>query len=405
MALLRGGFPNPSWMYGKVKAKCKLFGGLIKFTGSLTFETGDVCFPDAGNPLDDIKIFEDMTPGEEHISGSVSNTPGWRGDEVSVFAPAGFTTNMKIGVRLDLVDENTANRMAGKDGDPAEYANNAMRSYKFYLEPQGIFESWSNAVGGGYKQTTYNYRTKDQETYEYVITGGMLEAKRYYKVTQKGYCKEIRNGKEVDPVFNDESTGYKDKNKPWNDEIVRYFRTGDLPNNLWAGNQIAFTLPQKAGNSRFYTNELREPQIHLRVDRASDDIFNPSKYDLVARFEKNWNDNWIPVDAVVRVDTYKDGDSYYYVDENGNIDYTIKVNSLGEVIETQVDPFVQKNNQGYYYTYHGQTYRYNGVNRERVQRFTATLSTAMVSASEIVGASKAAYYFPLKWIPTGFNSR
>lgn len=403
-ALLRGGFPNPSWMYGKVKAKCKLFGGLIKFTGSLTFETGDVCFPDAGNPLDDIKIFEDMTPGEEHISGSVSNTPGWRGDEVSVFAPAGFTTNMKIGVRLDLVDENTANRMAGKDGDPAEYANNAMRSYKFYLEPQGIFESWSNAVGGGYKQTTYNYRTKDQETYEYVITGGMLEAKRYYKVTQKGYCKEIRNGKEVDPVFNDESTGYKDKNKPWNDEIVRYFRTGDLPNNLWAGNQIAFTLPQKAGNSRFYTNELREPQIHLRVDRASDDIFNPSKYDLVARFEKNWNDNWIPVDAVVRVDTYKDGDSYYYVDENGNIDYTIKVNSLGEVIETQVDPFVQKNNQGYYYTYHGQTYRYNGVNRERVQRFTATLSTAMVSASEIVGASKAAYYFPLKWIPTGFNS-
>ncbi|MBR3021902.1 MAG: hypothetical protein IKH59_06005 [Bacteroidaceae bacterium] len=403
-ALLKGGFPNPSWMYGKVKAKCKLFGGLIKFTGSLTFETGDVCFPDAGNPLDDIKIFEDMTPGEEHTSGAIANAPGWRDDPISVFAPAGFTTNMKIGTRLDLVDENTANRMAGKDGDPAEYANNAMRSYKFYLEPQGIFESWTDKGNSGYQQTTYTYRTSDQETYEYVITGGMFAANRYYKATQKGYCKEIRNGKEVDPVFNDASTGYKDKNKPWTDEIVHYFRTGALPNNLMDGNQIAFTLPQKAGDYRFYENEMNNPQIHLRVDRASDDIFNPSKYDLVARFEKEWNGIWIPVDAVVRVDTYKDGNDCYYVDENGNIDYTIKVNSLGEVIETQVDPFVQKDNQRYYFTYGGNQYNYTGANRERVQRFTVTLSSLMESASQIVDASKTAYYYPLKWIPTGFNS-
>ena len=405
-ALLKGGFPNPSWMYGKVKAKCKLFGGLIKFTGSLTFETGDVCFPDAGNPLDDIKIFEDMTPGEEHTSGAIANASGWRDDPVSVFAPAGFTTNMKIGVRLDLVDENTANRMAGKDGDPAEYANNAMRSYKFYLEPQGLFESWTDKGKSGYQQTTYTYRTSDQETYEYVITGGMFAANRYYRATQKGYCKEIRDGKEVDPVFNDESTGYKDKNKPWNDEIVHYFRTGDLPNNLMDGNQIAFTLPQKAGDHRIYINEMNNPQIHLRVNRASDDIFNPSKYDLVARFEKDWtgNGNWIPVDAVVRVDTYKDGNDYYYVDENGNVDYTIKVNSLGEVIETQVDPFVQKDNQRFYFTYGGKQYNYTGANRERVQRFIATLSSIIESASQIVDASKTAYYYPLKWIPTGFNS-
>ncbi|MBR4338596.1 MAG: hypothetical protein IKP91_10260 [Bacteroidaceae bacterium] len=403
-ALLRGGFPNPSWMYGKVKAKCKLFGGLIKFTGSLTFETGDVCFPDAGNPLDDIKIFEDMTPGEEHGNGAISNTPGWKDDAISVFAPAGFTTNMKIGTRLDLVDENTANRMAGKDGDPAEYANNAMRSYKFYLEPQGIFESWTDNGKSGYQQTTYTYRTKDQETFEYVITGGMFAANRYYKATQRGYCKEIRDGKEVDPVFNDASTGYKDKNKPWNDEIVHYFRTGPLPNNLMEGNQIAFTLPQKAGNSRSYINEMNKPEIHLRVDRANDGIFDKSKYDLVARFEKKVEGNWIPVDAVVRIDTYKDGNNYYYVDENGKVDYTIRVNEFGEVIEKQVDPFVQEDNQGYFFTYSGNKYRYTGVNRERVQRFTATLSSLMESTSEKVGASKAAYYYPLKWIPTGFNS-
>jgi len=407
-ALLRGGFPNPSWMYGKVKATCKLFGGLIKFNGSLTFELGDVCFPDAGNPLDDIKIFEDMTPGQEYTGNNVSQADGWQGDGISVFSPAGFTTNMKIGTRLDLVDENTANRMAGRDGDPADYAANAMRSYKFYLEPQGIFESWTDKEGKNNHTTDmFNYRTTNQETYEYVISGGMLRANRYYKLTQKGYCKEIRNGHEVDPVFNDASTGYKDVNRPWDDEVIRYFHTGALPNNLMEGNQIAFTQPQRAGGRRFYKNEMENPRIHMRVDRtkAGDDIFNTSKYDLVARLEKKVNGNWVPADAVIRVDTYKSGNDYYYVDENGNVDYTIKVNSAGDVIATQVDPFAQ--GSGYdknSYSYLGKKYTYLGVNRERVQRFTAELSNAIKDASEKVGASKATYYYPLKWVPTGFNS-
>lgn len=409
-AVLKGGFPNPSWLYGKVKATCKLFGGLIKFSGSLTFELGDICFPDAGNPLDDIKIFEDMTPGEAH-TGSANSTPsGFERDEVSVFAPAGFTTNMKIGARLDLVDENTANRMAGRDGDPAAYAQNAARSYKFYLEPQGVFESWTDknawkngSSGTGYQMDTYNYRTSDQETYEYVVTGGKFRENRYYKVTQRGYCKEIRQGHEVDPYYK-QGDETEESPHPWTDKIIYYFHTGALPNNLMEGDQIAFTLPQVTDGNRFYKNEMESPEVHLKVDRASDDIFNTSKYDLVARFEKNVNGNWIPVDAVVRVDTYKSGKDYYYVDENGNVDYTIKVNSLGEVVETQVDPFAQTDNQGDYYTYKGKTYRYYGVNRERIQRFAASLGSTMASAVEIVGADKASYYYPLKWIPTGFNS-
>lgn len=409
-ALLRGGFPNPSWMYGKVKAKCKLFGGLIKFTGSLTFEIGDVCFPDAGNPLDDIKIFEDMTPGKEH-TGSASATPeGWKDEAISVYAPAGFTTNMKIGTRLDLVDENTANRMAGKEGDPADYAANAIRSYKFYVEPTGLFESWKNTSKGDYRSTSYSYRSNNQETFEYVITGGMLEANRYYKVTQKGYAKEIRNGREVDPVFNDESTGYKDKNKPWKNEIIRYFRTGPLPNNL--NQDVIFTLPSKAAGNRIYKNEMKDPRIHLRTERGKegDDIFDTNKYEIVARFEKYVNGNWVPADAKYKLDTYSvigntdNEHNYYFVDENGNVDYTTKVDGYGHVIATQCDPFEQSDNQGNYYTYQGKTYRYYGVNRERVQRFTAILSSAMASAAETVGSSKASYYYPLKWIPTGFNS-
>ena len=397
-ALLRGGFPNPSWMYGKVKAKCKLFGGLIKFTGSLTFEIGDVCFPDAGNPLDDIKIFEDMTPGKEH-TGSASATPeGWKDEAISVYAPAGFTTNMKIGTRLDLVDENTANRMAGKEGDPADYAANAIRSYKFYVEPTGLFESWKNTSKSDYRSTTYSYRSNNQETFEYVITGGMLEANRYYKVTQKGYAKEIRNGREVDPVFNDESTGYKDKNKPWKNEIIRYFRTGPLPNNL--NQDVIFTLPSKAAGNRIYKNEMKDPRIHLRTERGKegDDIFDTNKYEIVARFEKYVNGNWVPADAKYKLDTYSvmgntdQERNYYFVDENGNVDYTTKVDGYGHVIATQCDPFADKKKTLY------------GVNIERLQRFTNELSAIMQEASTLVEASNASYYFPLKWIPEDLNS-
>lgn len=396
-ALLRGGFPNPSWMYGKVKAKCKLFGGLIKFTGSLTFELGDVCFPDAGNPLDDIKIFEDLTPGQEH-TGSANATPeGWKDEAISVYAPAGFTTNMKIGTRLDLVDENTANRMAGKDGDPADYAANAIRSYKFYVEPTGLFESWSSTSKANYKSTTYGYRSSDQETFEYVIKGGMLEANRYYKVTQKGYAKEIRNGREVDPVFNDESTGYKDQSKPWKNEIIRYFHTGPLPNNL--NQDVIFTLPD-SWRSRSFKNELRSPEVHLKTERGreGDDIFNTNKYDLVARVERYWQNQWIPADAEVRIDVFeysKNGvwvDDYYKVDENGNVDYTTKVDSYGNVVQTQCDPFADQKKTLY------------GVNVERVQRFTAELSAIMQQGANLVSDKYKANYFPIKWIPEDLNS-
>lgn len=406
-ALLKGGFPNPSWLYGKVRATCKLFGGLIKFNGSLTFELGDVCFPDAGNPLDDIKIFEDMTPGTELTGTNEKQAAGWSDEPISCFATAGFTTNMKIGTRLDLMDENTANRMAGKDGDPAMYANNAMRSYKFYLQPTGTFESWAdNSMSKDYRLSSFTYKSSDQEAFTYVIEGGMLDPNRYYRVTQKGYCKEIRNGKEENPYMK-KGNDTVEKPYPWEDPIVRYFRTGSLPNNLMEGDQIAMTLPQKAGGRRFYRNEMENPQIHMKVDRtkAGDDIFNTSKYKFMARFEKNVNGNWVPVDAVVRVDTYKSGKDYYYVDEYGNVDYTIKVNSLGQVIATQIDPFETGN--GYdknSYSYLNKKYTYLGVNRERVQRFTAELNSAIQLASEKVDASKKAYYYPLKWIPTGFNS-
>ncbi|MBO7467677.1 MAG: hypothetical protein J6T94_08370 [Bacteroidaceae bacterium] len=422
-ALLKGGFPNPSWIYGKVKAKCKLFGGLIKFNGSLTFEMGDVCFPDAGNPLDDVKIFEDMTPGEE-LEPGVSIPGAWKvsDDEVvSVYAPVGFTTNMKIGTRLDLVDENKANRMAGKDGDPDEYRTNAMRSYKFYLEPTGtfdVYDSQGQNLSRPSHSVSMSYRSGDQETFEYVVPGGLLEAKKYYRITQRGYCKEIRNGHEVDPVFNDEESNYKDVNRPWNDQIVHFFRTGAMPDHI--NQDVAFMLPQKttgATTSVMYIDEMRKPEIHLKTDRTQtgDDFFNTTDYMFVASFEKEVDGVWFPADAKFRIDAYTPdgGKNFYYVDENGNIDYTTLVDENGNVLDNQFDPFTPRTKNystGNYtynsnsFTYEGKTYALYGVNKERLQRFSNTLAALMDEASAVAGSSSKNEYYPLKWKPESFNS-
>lgn len=406
-ALLQGGFPNPSWAYGKCKAKCKLLGGLIKFNGSITLEVGEVCYPDAGNPLDDIQIFGDMTPGEHEME------QGWTGKEsqdVSCYATLGFTTNMAIGTRLDLVDVNKANRMAGRDGDPTEYYGNCHRAYKFYLNPQTEMYNFgkdkpSTNKTGGISLTQYDYTTGNQEDYTVVVTGRKLQPQSYYMMVQKGYAKEIVNGREVDPVYNDESTGYKDVNKPWTDADTVYFHTASLPNNL--NQDVALRFPDNASGSHIYANELAHPELHLNGSRVGDgdNIFDPSKYEIRARLEKKEHGLWVPADAKVRARNQE-----YYVDDEGNIDWFTRLNADGTIAETQCDPFNQhyvdyKNANGtHVYGWHN-VIKPSGLGAERLHRYTRTLSELLAGTKNTLkNASDYPKYSTLKWIPESYFS-
>ena len=406
-ALLQGGFPNPSWAYGKCKAKCKLLGGLIKFNGSITLEVGDVCYPDAGNPLDDIQIFGDMTPGEHEME------QGWTGKElqdVSCYATLGFTTNMAMGTRLDLVDVNKANRMAGRDGDPTEYYGNCHRAYKFYLNPQtemynfGKNKPTTNKTGG-VSLTSYDYTTGNQEDYTVVVTGRKLEPLSYYMMVQKGYAKEIINGREVDPVYNDESTGYKDVNKPWTDADTVYFHTAALPNNL--NQDVALRFPDNANGSHIYTDELAHPELHLNGSRVGDgdNIFDPSKYEIRARLEKKEHGIWVPADAKVRARSNE-----YYVDDAGNIDWFTRLNADGTIAETQCDPFTQHyvnyyNDKGTHVSGWHNVTKPTGLGAERLHRYTHTLSELLAGTkNNLKNASDYQKYATLKWIPESYFS-
>ena len=412
-ALLKGGFPNPSWAYGKVRAKCKLLGGLIKFNGSLTFDIGDVCYPDAGNPLDDIQIFGDMAPGSPEMS------QGWTGkadDEISCYSTLGFTTNMTIDRRLDLVDVNKANQMAGRDGDPESYYGNCHRAYVFHLEPQADLYNFgkdkpkTNNITGR-SPIKENYVSSNHEDFNLVISGGRLEAKSYYMLVMKGYAKEIVNGREQDPIFNDESTGYKDVSRPWTDEARTYFQTGSLPNDL--NQDVALKFPTEG---RAFNEDLAHPELHLKGSRVSegDDIFNPVKYDIRARIEKKEHGKWVPADAKTRAIAKIDG-NYYYVDADGNVDYMTQLNANGEVVNSQRDPFtthlVPTITSGHTTTsaHIGPVFEATGLGQERLHRFVNTFDELMKDTksaftSKSNTASEYDKYGTLKWIPESYTS-
>ena len=61
-AVLQGGGPNPTWAYGLVKFEAELLGGLCKINTNFDIQLGNVCVEGAGNPMANVKLFQDVSP-------------------------------------------------------------------------------------------------------------------------------------------------------------------------------------------------------------------------------------------------------------------------------------------------------------------------------------------------------
>lgn len=74
-ALMQGGGPNPSYCYGLLRFQVSLLDNLVRFNTSVDFALGEVCVPGAGDPLANVKLFQNVTPGfqSEAIAKSNSN--------------------------------------------------------------------------------------------------------------------------------------------------------------------------------------------------------------------------------------------------------------------------------------------------------------------------------------------
>ena len=271
-SLLQGGFPNPTWVYGKARAKCRLFGGLIKFNHTIEIKAGEVCMPEFGNPLDDIKIFEDVQPGDENPA------QGWAERAVvSANTQPRFTTNMVMDADLRLVDKNKAYEKAGWDEDIEMYSVQASRTYRFHLDKQMALETYGmNQINEEKPTATLSiptaYHTTNHQSYS--LTTGTLDIDQLYAMRLSGYAKEVVNGDEVDPVFNDSTTGYKDKNVPWSQTVKYYFRTSS---------QLPSLEEDVAVFNTDYADDLIRPTLALRRSHATE--VNDPEAPLTARLE------------------------------------------------------------------------------------------------------------------------
>ena len=280
-AVLKGGLPNPSWAYGKVRAKGSVLGGLIKFNSSIELKVGRVCIPEYGNPLEDIKIFGDVSPGYEEFKD------GWKeGSEVSPNTAATFTTNMRINQKLNLVDEGKRAKMAGMGGDEEKYTTACTRVYIFHLDPHFTVEKFANGESDDLSNRTgvfnVNYSSKDQENF--TVDMGSLKANTFYKLTMGGYAKEVVNGVEVDPIFNDEESGYKDVHRNWHQENVSYFCTGNYSEKI--EDDVQATLPVGRYDNYWATKyEAANPMLMLRHDRR--DYWNNPDHEFDAEYTKH----------------------------------------------------------------------------------------------------------------------
>lgn len=282
-ALLKGGFVNPTWVYGKMKAHCKLLGGLIKFTSTIEVKAGDICLPVAKNPLEDIKIFSGCDPGSDN------KDDGWDSSkEVSVFTKINFTTNMTIGQDLSLCDENIAIQQAGVSGDAEDFRQNAMRTFRFKLDPTMELYihriSGSNPSSSGQLVGNYNYEAvanTNKTEFSMLIGTAVLEPNQCYRLELKGRGYEIVNGSEKNPLSIDQQKMLQGVREPWKDSYTCYFRTGPLSTNLT--DYVQFSLPDN-GAKYAPIDEARMPKLILKRDISS--FMNSTDYEYSVELQE-----------------------------------------------------------------------------------------------------------------------
>ena len=108
-ASLEGGFPKPFWAHGKLRAKYRVMGGLVKGTCRFEFGIGKKCeplLPPQENPLDTIPLVTSVSPSDGMFNADLAITP-----EVEFSMPIGVPIHIPVlnrdgtdGVRVFLIE-------------------------------------------------------------------------------------------------------------------------------------------------------------------------------------------------------------------------------------------------------------------------------------------------------------
>ncbi|MCR5819962.1 MAG: hypothetical protein K6F94_03295 [Bacteroidaceae bacterium] len=328
-AVLKGGFPNPTWVYGKMRVKGKVLGGLISFNKAMELRMGKVCVPEVASPLDNIDIFSSYTVGEE------TKEAGWgkkgNGDGATLQDPyvmPSFTTNMNMDSQLRLVDENEMNSKAGLDGDTRAAQATSTKNFVFHLERNATLQAYSD---GGVAQGLPKYcdMTPAQNSRtSFTVNTGSFNQKQNYMLHVRGYVKQLIDGREQDPMIRNLET-HKDERKPWGQNLDLYFRTGPWSEDF--SQEVMLFIPfdetgvilQDAGNPYFSIANDRQDMFnspdkewYVNMEENKGTANNPKwcypdiKYDAAGNRQTSEQSKWERIG--IELTTEYDGDSKYY---------------------------------------------------------------------------------------------
>jgi hypothetical protein len=260
-AMLQAGLPNPTWAYGKVRAHCSLLDGLISFDHTIEMKAGEVCMPDYGNPLDNIKLFASASPGYENDAKKGHN----KQNRVSPYAQPKFVTNYVIGRTVRLVDEQLVQQQVQNKGAyESEARANCERIYKFELGPAGLMN-----VDEGHTKIMQMTTTNNTDFNCYA---GALEPNTRYAMILSGYAKEW--DKKKYQWVNPEIDG---KRREKTETVTYYFCTGDLDPVI--DKDVEIQIPRTRGTwGQVRWEDAVSPSISLNRHRT--DLTSGSKYDV-----------------------------------------------------------------------------------------------------------------------------
>ena len=311
-ALLQAGGPNPSYCYGLLRFKVNLLDGLVKFSTSVDFSLGDVCVPGVGDPLANVKLFQNVTPGfsTENIATSSSNIQ-------SPLQVGVIVSNMPWDRDVYLVDKDGKNGRTFRFVLVESNCHYYTKPNKSFVETQGTEKitftssrSDENAIlfetdEGGFVENTINKlvlqaraferRTPLYSTSKKPITFSNGQGKDVsYNVTgnNKGTVLSTSPTKGAyawfDPWWEDDNG--KITVKRYKVDTTLFFKTKALGYSLDDG--VVFSWPYN-GEKQFFCNEYVHssgssptPYANMYLFKSRDNVFNSSKLSSAGKMMK-----------------------------------------------------------------------------------------------------------------------
>ncbi len=223
-AFLRGGMPNPFWAKGRARVRGRVLGGLINISTTLSLDVGEVCLPPVGDPLADIRVFEDIQPGFATLREAEEAEPE------SVFTIPRITANIDMSDFIIYPHKITI-----PPSDENEHGE--IREYSFYvhsiiLYPHISEELPENPAGG--IPLDYSIGSGPNRKQIVVQLDGRLDENTTYAIRAVSSAKQRIWTPEGDEGYTSSwELPYIDgTQQERHDTLITYFRTGDLPMEL-----------------------------------------------------------------------------------------------------------------------------------------------------------------------------